>query len=79
MAAVIAPWKDSVIAFAVSQLKEFQSRDVYRELLELTIIFIHSFINIDHLYSAFSRELLRGAPDSSTAKKSSLKVGKNRR
>ena len=31
--------------------------------------FIHSFIHIKHLYSASSRELLRGAPDSSTAKK----------
>ncbi len=37
--AVIAPWSDSVIAFAISQLKEFKSRDDYRELLELTIIF----------------------------------------
>ena len=39
--------------------------------------FIHSFIHIEHLYSASSRELLRDAPDSSTAKKSSLKVRKN--
>jgi|SRR6218665_3009459 len=31
-----------------------------------------SFIHTEHLYSASSRELLRGAPDSSTAKKSSL-------
>src|SRR6218665_1324929 len=31
---------------------------------------IHSFIHTEHLYSASSRELLRGAPDSSTAKKS---------
>jgi len=38
-----------------------------------------SFIHIEHLYSASSRELLRGAPDSSTAKRSSLKVGKKRR
>ena len=36
-----------------------------------------SFIRIEHLYSASSRELLRGAPDSSTAKKSSLKVREN--
>src|SRR6218665_3853333 len=41
--------------------------------------FIHSFIHTDHLYSASSRELLRGAPDSSTAKKSSLKLRKQRR
>ena len=34
--------------------------------------FIHSFIHTEHLYSASSRELLRGAPDSSTAKKSSM-------
>ena len=33
------------------------------------------FINIEHLY----RELLRGAPDSSTDKKSSLKVRKDHR
>ena len=32
--------------------------------------FTHSFIHIEHLYSASSRKLLRGAPDSSTAKKS---------
>ena len=38
---------------------------------------IHSFIRIEHLYSASSRELLRGVPDSSTAKKNSLKLRKN--
>jgi len=37
---------------------------------------VHSFTHIEHLYSASSRELLRGATDSSTAKKSSLKVRK---
>src|SRR6218665_3930244 len=37
----------------------------------------HSFIHTKHLYSASSRGLLRGAPDSSTAKKSSLKLRKN--
>jgi len=38
----------------------------------------HSFIHIEHLYSTSSRKLSRGAPDSSTAKKStgSLKVRK---
>src|SRR6218665_2019168 len=45
----------------------------------LTHSFIHSFIHTEHLYSASSRELLRGAPDSSTAKKSSLKLRKKRR
>src|SRR6218665_1460518 len=35
-------------------------------------IFIHSFIHTEHLYSASSRELLTGAPDSSAAKKSSF-------
>src|SRR6218665_3623795 len=40
LAAVIAPWKDSVIAFAVCQLEEYLSRDDYRELLKLTIIFL---------------------------------------
>ena len=39
--------------------------------------FIHSFIHIEHLYSASSRELLRGAPDSSTVKESSISWGKN--
>src|SRR6218665_2141186 len=38
-----------------------------------------SFIHPEHFYSASSRELLRGAPDSSTAKKSSLKLRKKRR
>ena len=41
----------------------------------------HSFIHIEHLgyrpSGASSRELLGGAPDSCTAKKSSLKVRKN--
>ena len=36
----------------------------------------NSFIHTEHLYSASSRELLRGAPDSSTAKKSSAKKSK---
>ena len=35
-------------------------------------VYIHSFIHIDHLYSASSRKLLRGAPDTSTIKQSSL-------
>ena len=35
---------------------------------------INSFIHTEHLYSASSRKLLRGAPNFSTAKKSSLKV-----
>src|SRR6218665_554156 len=43
----------------------------------IIIMYIHSFIHTEHLYSASSRELLRGAPDSSTAKKSSLKLRKN--
>src|SRR6218665_955381 len=38
----------------------------------LQYILRHSFIHTEHLYSASSRELLRGAPDSSTAKKRSL-------
>ena len=40
----------------------------------LQYCYIHSFIHTEHLYSASSRKLLRGAPDSSTAKKSSLKL-----
>ena len=39
--------------------------------------FIHSFIHIEHLYSASSRKLLRSAPKTSTVKQSSLKVRKN--
>lgn len=39
-AMVVAPWKDDVVAFATLQLTEFQPRDDYRELLELTIIFL---------------------------------------
>ena len=35
----------------------------------------NSFIHTEHLYSASSRELLRGAPDSSTAKKSNDDYG----
>src|SRR6218665_3277877 len=38
---------------------------------------IHSFIHIEHLYSASSRKLLRSAPNTSTVKQSSLKVRKN--
>src|SRR6218665_3038347 len=38
-----------------------------------------SFIHIQHLYSTSSRELLRGAHDSSKAKKSSVKERKKRR
>jgi len=46
-------------------------------MIEIKVfIFTYSFIHIEHLYSASSRELLRGAPNSSTAKKSSLKVRK---
>src|SRR6218665_127361 len=39
--------------------------------------FIHSFIHIEHLYSASSRKLLRSASNTSTVKQSSLKVKKN--
>ena len=40
------------------------------------LAFIHSFIHIEHLYSASSRKLLRSAPNTSTVK---LKVRKKRR
>jgi len=40
---------------------------------------IHSFIHTEHLYSASSRKLLRDPTDSSTAKKSCLKLRKKRR
>src|SRR6218665_4019482 len=39
--------------------------------------FIHSFIQIERLYSTSSRKLLRSAPNTSTVKQSSLKVRKN--
>jgi len=45
------------------------SSNVYVHFLKRLI---HSFIHTEHLYSASSRGLLRGAPDSSTAKKSSV-------
>ena len=47
-------------------------------IIDYWLAFIRSFIHTEHLYSASSRELLRGAPDSSTAKKSSLKLRKKR-
>jgi len=40
MTAMIAPWKNEVIEFAVAQLEKFQPRDDYCELLELSIIFL---------------------------------------
>jgi len=42
-------------------------------------VFIHSFIHIEHLYSASSIKLLRSAPNTSTVKQSSLKVRKKPR
>lgn len=39
-AAVIAPWKDDVIQFAMAQLEKLQPRDDYCEILELSIIFL---------------------------------------
>src|SRR6218665_2179426 len=45
---------------------------LFVQTLKVLHSFIHSFIHTEHLYSASSRELLRGAPDSSTAKKSSI-------
>jgi len=38
---------------------------------------MNSFIHFEHSYSASSRKLLRSAPNTSTVKKSSLKVRKN--
>src|SRR6218665_260509 len=40
MASIIAPWKDSVTEFAIDQLEKRQVRDNYRELLELSIVFL---------------------------------------
>ena len=42
MAALIAPWREGIIVFAVAELEKFHPRDDYRELLELTIIFLGS-------------------------------------
>jgi hypothetical protein len=39
-AALVTPWKDIVINVAMDQLSQTQPRDDYRELLELTIIFL---------------------------------------
>ena len=54
-----------------------QTRTDYRALPFFTLLFIHSFIHIEHLYSAPSRKLLRSAPNTSMVKQSSLKVRKN--
>lgn len=40
VAVMIAPWKDNAIEFATAQLEKYQPRDDYRELLELSIIFL---------------------------------------
>jgi len=52
------------------------TKHVESECMMFNLIW-HSFIHTEHLHSASSRELLRGAPDSSTAKKSSLNLRKN--
>ena len=73
---------ESIGKFTDLLVKFIDPQNIFTDLLvrftdPLDILFIHSFIHIEHLYSASSRELLRGAPDYSTAKKSSLKVRKN--
>jgi len=40
MAVMIAPWKDDIIKFCISQLEKVQPRDDYRQLLELSIVFL---------------------------------------
>jgi len=35
--------------------------DFHQQLVTFSSVFIHSFIHAEHLYSASSRELLRGA------------------
>src|SRR6218665_686784 len=40
MASIIATWKDSVTEFAIDQLEKRQVRDDYRELLELSVVFL---------------------------------------
>ena len=61
----------------VANYDEDKKSKTVAEVLKL-IEFIHSFI-VEHLYSTPSRKLLRGAPNSSTAKKNSLKVRKEYR
>ena len=36
----VAEWREEVIMFATDQLHQYQQRDDYKELLELTIIFL---------------------------------------
>src|SRR6218665_2645913 len=48
-------------------------------ILEKMLPTIHSFIHIEHLYSASSRKLFRSAPNTSTVKQSSLKGRKKTR
>src|SRR6218665_1822966 len=50
---------------------------VVRDLGVMLHSFIHSFIHIEHLYSASSRKLLSSALNTSMVKQSSLKVRKN--
>src|SRR6218665_2177589 len=74
---VVGPsaWND--LPFELRSLLMSHPSNFYISLRSFSLIY--SFIHIEHLYSTSSRELLRGAPDRSTAKKSSLKVRKKRR
>src|SRR6218665_2094391 len=70
----------ALIGFRMGQVRETDRQSERTKtkfcLSVLLVYFIHSFIHTEHLYSASSRELLRGAPDSSMDKKSSLKLRK---
>ena len=68
--AVIAPRKDSIVEFVVFQLNVFQPHDDYRELFELTIIFLGVIPHVKHISSI--RELfieLAGWPGPFTSSK----------
>ena len=52
----------------------YMLRCLYLDTMRWTDPFIHSFIHYMNLYSTSSMLLLRSAPDSSTAKKSSFKA-----
>jgi len=50
MAALVAPWRDDVIEFAMEKFTKFQPRYDYSELLNLTIIFLEGTPQCGILY-----------------------------
>jgi len=47
--AVVKPLKESLIQFFQNQLKEFQPRDDYKELLQLALIFLGDNLSSIHI------------------------------